>query len=91
MTTQTEHLQDLVNRATARLGKDALVVKQLQQQLDGYRTSEVNHNLNFMLGTIPHKQEESNTVAGTRDIADGMDRQIAERFGRPYTTEKPKG
>ncbi len=53
MVTQVAILSERMERAKVRLGEDAPIVKALQRQLDGYRSMKVNHEQNFLAGTIP--------------------------------------
>lgn len=52
MPTQIQQLQQELISAEARFGKDAPIVKALRQQLDGYRSMEVNRQERFLVGTL---------------------------------------
>ncbi len=58
MVTQVEQLKKELECLKADLGADAPFVKALQRQLDGYRSMQVNHEQNFLVGTVPKKQHE---------------------------------
>ena len=59
MATQMENLQEEIADLKVRLGPDALIVRALQQQLDGYKSMEVNREQNFRVGTIPKSSATS--------------------------------
>ena len=58
MISQMDQLAQEIDRAKVRLGEDAPIVKALQRQLGGYRSMQVNREQNFLVGTVPKKQDE---------------------------------
>ena len=60
MAIQIDWLQTEINQATERFGQDDPIVRALQQQLDGYKSMQVNRDQNFRVGTVP----SFSTVAG---------------------------
>lgn len=72
MPTQVQHLQQELIRAEANLGEDDPFVKALRQQLDGYRSMEVNREQNLLIGTVPalprNSAEDSETEADGKEL-----------------------
>ena len=58
MITQVAWLEKQIQQSKADLGADAPIVKALQRQLDGYRSMEVNHEQNFLVGTVPKMADQ---------------------------------